>query len=134
MNIPKQVLKLNLNYKLNKPKITIMSIAILVTLAASPLLLVNYDSQAQAQAQTTAATLTTEAAQTQTRQVTGRGDSITFTCPNGQPPPASLGQHVNDALEFSATQQNNQVTGTWDISLSTCVYIFTNIVHEISST
>lgn len=111
MNISKQVWKLS--YKENETKITIMCIAIIVTLVATPILFANYEAQAQTPAITAAAP--------QTRQVTGQGDSTigrrsAFTCPNGQPPPASLGQHVNDALQFSATQQNNQVIGTWDIS------------------
>lgn len=102
-----------MSYKQDEQKIVIMGIAIILTLVATPVLLVNYETQAQ----TTAIT----AAAPQTRQVTGQGDSTigrssTFTCPNGQPPSLSGFTHLNDALQFSATQQNNQVTGTWDIS------------------
>jgi hypothetical protein len=102
MNILKQVWKMN--YKQNEPIIAIMRITIIVTLVSTPILLVNYEAQAQT------------TAPAQTRQVTGRGDSRTFTCPNGQPPSLSGFTLVNNTIEFSAMQQNNQVTGTWDIS------------------
>jgi hypothetical protein len=121
MNIPKQICKMKYN-KMNQK----LGIGVLITILAVSMLLVNSEAQAQ---------ITT--AGTQARQVTGQGDSTigrrtTFTCPNGQPPPASLGQHVNDALQFSATQQNNQVTGTWDISsiFEPIPGFFTNTVKQ----
>jgi type II secretory pathway pseudopilin PulG len=103
-------MKLN---KQNEPKIAVIGIAIIVTLVATPIVFVNYEVQAQ----TTASILTTQAARSQTRQVAGQGDSTNtpITCPNGQPPTNDGLTHINDAIQFSATQTNGQVSGTWRI-------------------
>jgi hypothetical protein len=77
--------------------LVVIGIIIVILVATAPTLMIGYSQPDR------------------TRQVTGSGDSVLrFTCPNGQPPSLFPG-HINDIIQFSASQNNRQVSGTWTI-------------------